>query len=45
MIDNVSEIILIDGNGNKIKLPKIKIVGKKIFEIIKIDNKRIPKTI
>jgi FAD/FMN-containing dehydrogenase len=44
MIDNVSEIILIDGNGNKIKLPKNKNVGKKIFEIIKIDNERIPKT-
>ena len=44
MIDNVSEIIFIDGNGNKIKLPKNKIVGKKIFEIIKLDNERIPKT-
>jgi FAD/FMN-containing dehydrogenase len=44
MIDNVSEIIFIDGNGNKIKLPKNKNVGKKIFEIIKIDNERIPKT-
>ncbi len=44
MIDNVSEVTFIDGNGNKIKLPENKNVGKKIFGMIKIDNEKIPKT-
>ena len=44
MIDNVSEITFIDGNGNKIKLPKNKKVGKKIFKMIKTDTRKIPKT-
>jgi FAD/FMN-containing dehydrogenase len=43
MIDNVSEITLIDGNGNKVILPKNKKVASKIFKIIKIDNEKIPK--
>jgi len=43
MIDNVAEITFIDGNGNKIILPKNKKVGKKILEITKrIDKKRFP---
>ena len=44
MIDNVSEVTFIDGNGNKIKLPENKNVGKKIFGMIKINNEKIPKT-
>lgn len=43
MIDNVSEITLIDGNGEKITLPKNKKYGEKIREIIKIDESNIPK--
>jgi len=44
MIDNVSEITLIDGNGEKITLPKNKKYGGKINRIIKIDESNIPKT-
>jgi len=44
MIDNVSEITLIDGNGNKIVLPKNEKHGKIIYKTIKIDEKKIPKT-
>ena len=44
MIDNVSEITLIDGNGDKIVLPKNKKYGKEIHKIIKIDEKKIPET-
>jgi len=43
-IDNIKEITLIDGNGKKITLPKNKQVSKKIFQNIKIDNDKIPKT-
>ena len=43
-IDNIKEITLIDGNGKKITLPKNKKVSKKIFQNIKIDNDKIPKT-
>jgi len=43
-IDNIKEITFIDGNGRKITLPKNKQVSKKIFENIKIDFKKIPKT-
>ena len=43
MIDNVSEITFIDGNGKKRVLPKNEEFGNKIFKIIKIDNKKIPK--
>ena len=43
MIDNVSEITFIDGNGEKIILPKNKKFGNKIFKIIKIDDKKMPK--
>ncbi|MCH7876885.1 MAG: FAD-binding oxidoreductase [Thaumarchaeota archaeon] len=43
MIDNVTEITFIDGNGNKITLPENKRVGKKILEFAKkIDKKRFP---
>jgi len=43
VIDNVTEITFIDGNGNKITLPKNKRVAKKILEFAKkIDRKRIP---
>jgi len=44
MIDNVYEVTFIDGNGNKIKLPKNKNIGKGIFEIIKINHEKIPKS-
>ena len=43
-IDNVKEITFIDGNGKKITLPKNKKVSKKIFQNIKIDDDKIPKT-
>ena len=44
MIDNVSEITFIDGNGIKITLPKNKKTGKKILEITKkLNKKKIPK--
>ena len=43
-IDNVKEITFIDGNGKKITLPKNKQVSKKIFQNIKIDDGKIPKT-
>ena len=43
MIDNVSEITFIDGNGKKRILPKNKKFGNKIFKIIKIDDTKIPK--
>ena len=43
-IDNIKEITLIDGNGKKITLPKNKKVSKKIFQNIKIDYDKIPKT-
>jgi len=45
MIDNVSEITFIDGNGNKIKLPENKKVGKKIFKMIKTDTRKNSKNI
>lgn len=44
MIDNVSEITFIDGNGIKVTLPKNKKTGKKILEITKkLNKKMIPK--
>ncbi len=44
MIDNVSEITFIDGNGIKITLPKNKKTGKNILEITKkLNEKMIPK--
>ena len=43
-IDNIKEITFIDGNGKKITLPKNKKVSKKIFQNIKIDDGKIPKT-
>lgn len=43
VIDNVIEITFIDGNGNKITLPKNKRVAKKILEFTKnIDIKKFP---
>ena len=43
VIDNVTEITFIDGNGNKITLPKNKIIGKKILSFAtKIDKKNFP---
>jgi len=43
VIDNVTEITFIDGNGKKITLPKNKRVGKKILEFAKkIDGKKFP---
>ena len=43
MIDNVTEITFIDGNGTKITLPKNKRVAKKILKFArKIDEKRFP---
>ena len=43
MIDNVTEITFIDGNGAKITLPKNKRVAKKILKFArKIDGKRFP---
>ncbi len=43
VIDNVTEITFIDGNGNKITLPENKRIGKKILEFTKqIDRKHIP---
>jgi len=43
VIDNVTEITFIDGNGKKITLPKNKKVGKKILEFAKkIDGKKFP---
>ncbi len=43
MIDNVTEITFIDGNGKKIILPKNKRIGKKILEFTKkINKKRFP---
>ena len=44
VIDNVSEITFIDGNGIKNILPKNKKIGKKILEITnKLNIKKIPK--
>ena len=43
-IDNVAEIVFIDGNGNKVSLPKNKEIGKKIIRNIIVDDKKIPKT-
>jgi len=44
MIDNVTEITFIDGNGKKITLPENKRVAKKILKFAKkIDKKRFPK--
>jgi len=44
VIDNVSEITFIDGNGIKNTLPKNKKIGKKILEISnKLNIKKIPK--
>jgi len=43
VIDNVTEITFIDGNGKKITLPEDKRVGKKILEFAKkIDKKKFP---
>jgi len=43
VIDNVTEITFIDGNGNKITLPENKRVAKKILGFAKkIDGKRFP---
>ncbi len=43
VIDNVTEITFIDGNGNKITLPKNKKVSKKILEFAKkIDEINFP---
>lgn len=43
VIDNVSEITFVDGNGNKITLPKNKRVGKKILGFTKkIDEQEFP---
>ena len=44
MIDNVSEITFVNGNGIKITLPKNKKTGEKILEITnKLNKKKIPK--
>ena len=43
-IDNVAEIVFIDGNGNRVSLPKNKEIGKKIIRNIIVDDKKIPKT-
>ena len=43
VIDNVTEITFVDGNGNKITLPENKRVSKKILEFAKkIDWQRFP---
>jgi len=43
MIDNVTEVTFVDGNGNKITLPKNKRVSKKIVEFTKkIDEENFP---
>jgi len=43
VIDNVTEITFIDGNGNKITLPDNKRVSKKILEFAKIiDEEKFP---
>jgi len=43
IIDNVTKITFIDGNGNKITLPENKRVAKKILRFAKkIDKKRFP---
>jgi len=43
IIDNVTKITFIDGNGNKITLPENKKVAKKILRFAKkIDKKRFP---
>jgi len=43
VIDNVTKITFIDGNGNKITLPENKRVAKKILRFAKkIDKKRFP---
>ena len=43
VIDNVTKITFIDGNGNKITLPENKRVAKKILEFAKkIDGKKFP---
>ena len=43
VIDNVTEITFVDGNGNKITLPENKRVSKKILEFTKkIDLQRFP---
>ncbi|WP_428324316.1 FAD-binding oxidoreductase [Nitrosopumilus sp.] len=42
VIDNVLEITFIDGNGNKIILPKDKKISNKIEKKIKINEKKIP---
>ena len=44
VIDNVLEVTFIDGNGNKIVLPKNKKIGEKILKNIKLDKEKIPKT-
>ena len=43
VIDNVAEIIFIDGNGNKISLPRNKNISKKILDFSKkIDLEKFP---
>ncbi len=43
VIDNVEEVTFIDGNGQKITLPKNKKIANKIFEFTnKIDNVKFP---
>ena len=43
VIDNVSEITFVDGNGNKITLPKNKRVGEKVLEFAKkIEEQKFP---
>ncbi|KFM19412.1 Glycolate oxidase subunit GlcD protein [Marine Group I thaumarchaeote SCGC AAA799-P11] len=42
IIDNVIEVTIIDGNGNKIILPKDKNFSNKIQKKIKINSKKIP---
>ena len=43
VIDNISEIVFIDGNGKKITLPKNNMISKKVFKISKkIDVKKFP---
>ena len=45
MIDNVTEITFIDGNGNKIILPKNKKIAKKVLKLAKkIDGENFPET-
>jgi len=42
MIDNVIEITVIDGNGNRVVLPNNKKISNKIQKKIKTDTTKIP---